>query len=85
MAAPMHALSVPLKDNYFWLNDETASWQNVQLPYSQHLNFFVTYEWAQQASVFVRVKPFKLSLMEHSSLLGPFVSYGEKKCCEYNP
>ncbi len=46
-------------------------------PYSQHLIFFVTYEWAQWAKVFVPGKPFRPSVMLHSSLLGTLVSYIE--------
>ncbi len=31
--------------------------------YSQHLSFFITYEWTQQARLFVPVKPFQLSIV----------------------
>ncbi len=46
-------------------------------PYSQHFIFFVTYECAKQAEVFFPGKPFKLSVMIHSSLVDPFVNYKE--------
>jgi len=35
----------------------------VKGPFSQHLIFFVTCEWAQQARVFVPGKPYQQSLM----------------------
>ncbi len=42
--------------------------------YSQLIISFVTYEWAQQAS-----KLFQSRVTLHYSLLGPFISYEEKK------
>ncbi len=42
---------------------------------SQHLVFFETYEWAQKASVFVLGKTFWPDLLQHSSFLGPYISY----------
>jgi hypothetical protein len=43
--------------------------------------FFIASEMAQQASVFVTEKPFHTIVVQHSSLLGPFLSYE----CEYSP
>jgi hypothetical protein len=45
--------------------------------YSQHYIYFITFEWDQQAEVFVPVKPFMSCVMECSSLLGPFPSNEE--------
>jgi hypothetical protein len=36
--------------------------------YSQHFIFFVTYEWAQKASLFVRAKLSSLMKQHHTSL-----------------
>jgi hypothetical protein len=47
--------------------------------YSQHLIFFITYKWAQQARLFVPGKPFPPSVMQHYVLLNPFASYRENK------
>ncbi len=41
----------------------------------------VTYDWAEQARVFVPGKPFKPCILYHSSLSGPVVCYKEN--CEY--
>ncbi len=38
------------------------------------VHFLETYEWAQKAKVVVLVKPFQLSVMQHSCLLNPFIS-----------
>jgi hypothetical protein len=46
-------------------------------PQSQHFIFLVTSEWSQKARVFVTVKPFEQSVIQHSSLFGPFLSYEE--------
>jgi len=43
--------------------------------YSQYLIFFVTYKCAQEARAFVSGKLFQWSVMKHTSLLGPFISY----------
>ncbi len=43
------------------------------------LFFFITYEWAQWARLFAPGKPFQLSVIKHSILLGPLVSYEEKE------
>ncbi len=48
-----------------------------QGPYSEYFIFLVTFEWAQQARVFVPNKPFQPSVME-DTLWGPFLSYEEK-------
>jgi hypothetical protein len=48
-------------------------------PYSQHFNFFVTYELAQKAREFVTSQPFQHNVMEYSCLLVQFVSYEENK------
>ncbi len=45
--------------------------------YSQYFILFVTQEQAQYVRVFVTGKPFQLSGMEQSSLLGQLVSYEE--------
>jgi hypothetical protein len=47
--------------------------------YSQHLILFIIYEWAQLARAFVPGKPFKLSVMKHSSLFSPIESYDENE------
>jgi hypothetical protein len=39
-------------------------------PYSQHIIFFIAYECAELSTAFVPSKPFQLSVMKHSSLLG---------------
>jgi hypothetical protein len=39
-------------------------------PYSQHIIFFIVYECAELPTAFVPSKPFQLSVMKHSSLLG---------------
>ncbi len=43
------------------------------------LNFIFNYKWFQKAKVFVTGKPFHSSVMQHSYLLGPFVSYEESE------
>ncbi len=48
-------------------------------PYSQHFIFFVTYGWAQQARVFVPDEHFQLSVLQHSSLAFPSISYEENE------
>ncbi len=45
--------------------------------YSQYFIFSVTYELVWQVRVFGTCKPFQLSVMKHSSLLGRLVSYEE--------
>ena len=47
--------------------------------YSQPFFFFVTCVFMQWVRVSVIGKPFKLSIMQHSSLLGWFVSYEENE------
>ncbi len=42
---------------------------------AQHFIFIVTLELAQSASVSVPSQPFQPCVFQHSSLLGPFVSY----------
>jgi len=49
--------------------------QEIQESYSKQFIFFVTWEWAQLADVFVPGKPFQPS----ESLLDPFVSYDENE------
>jgi hypothetical protein len=51
--------------------------------YSQRLVFFITYEWAQKAKLFVPGKPFQPNLMCHSSLLGPYTHYATQYICIY--
>jgi hypothetical protein len=46
------------------------------------LIFFVTLEWTQKARVLCYTTMESLVRDKHSSLLGPFISYEEKKCCE---
>ncbi len=45
----------------------------------RHFIFFITFEWVQKAKVFVFGKPFQSIVMQHSSLLCPFVSYKAKE------
>jgi hypothetical protein len=45
--------------------------------YSQHFIFFVTYDWAQQARMLDYTWLEKLARDEHSSFLGPFISFEE--------
>jgi hypothetical protein len=45
--------------------------------YSQYFIFFINYELAQYVRAFVTGKPFQLSVMVQSSLLGQFVSHKE--------
>ncbi len=47
--------------------------------YSQHCIFFINYPWAQKDRVFVSGDSFQASVMLHSSLLGPIISYKEDK------
>ncbi len=47
--------------------------------YSHHCIFFLTYPWAQKDRVFVSGDSFQASVMLHSSLLGPIISYKEDK------
>jgi hypothetical protein len=61
---------------------EGSNWPR---PYSQHLIFFVTYEWAQLVSVFVLDKPFQPCVMKHSSLLVPLLSYEENEALLIRP
>jgi len=49
------------------------------------LNFFVSYEWDQNVGVFVDDKTFWLSVTEHSSLLGLFISCEENKVSWLRP
>ncbi len=55
-------------------------WSNKSGPglYSEQLIFFVTYKWAQSARVFVPDKLFQSNVVQHSTLMGPFVNYEEK-------
>jgi hypothetical protein len=41
--------------------------------------FFITSELAQKPRLFVPGKPLQPSVMEHSSVLGPFISYKENE------
>ncbi len=50
-----------------------------QIPYSQHLIFFITYECAQLARVLDYATSERLANDKHSSLLGPFVNYEENE------
>jgi hypothetical protein len=54
-------------------------------PYSKHIIFFVTYKLAQKARVLHNIRLQRLSNVKRSNLLVQFVSYEEKKCCEYGP
>jgi hypothetical protein len=47
--------------------------------HSQHFTFFITQEWAQLSRVFHYTKLERLASDKHASLLGPFISYKEKK------
>ena len=40
-------------------------WIHLQESYSQHFIFIVTYEWAQEAGVFVPGKTFQPSVIQH--------------------
>jgi hypothetical protein len=51
----------------------------VQVPYSQHFIFFVTYEGANKYVLHYYIRLERLFGEKHSSLLDPFVSYKEKK------
>ncbi len=53
--------------------------------HSQHLIFFVTYKKLQLATVFVPNKPFHFSVIQHSSLLGPYESYKENEVLRIRP
>jgi hypothetical protein len=48
-------------------------------PYSQHLIFFVMYEWGVYAGVFHYTRLKKLAREKYYSFLGPFVSFKENK------
>ncbi len=50
--------------------------------YSQQFILLVTHEWAHWIGVFVPGKPFQRSVMKHSSLLCPFLSYKEKEIAD---
>ncbi len=44
-----------------------------------NFTFLVSYEWVNEARVFVPDKPLPASVIQHSSLLGPFLSYEENE------
>jgi hypothetical protein len=46
---------------------------------------FLTYKWAPISYSVTLTRLERLGWDKHSALLGPFVSYGENKCCEYSP
>jgi hypothetical protein len=54
-------------------------------PNSQHITFFVTYEWTQQARTLDFARAERIVSDKSSNLLGRFVGYEEKKGCEYDP
>ncbi len=43
------------------------------------LHFFLTYEWAQEARGLSNTRQERFVSDKHSNLLGPFVSYKEKR------
>ncbi len=54
---------------------------NVVAPYRSRIHynntsFSVIYKWGQKARVLIPGKPFQPSVMKHSSLLGPSITYG---------
>ncbi len=53
---------------FVWLND---NWLDFV--------FSITYEWVQQATVFVLGKPLQPSEMWHSSLMDAYISYRENE------
>ncbi len=44
-------------------------------PYSRHINFFATCEWAKQAGMLHNTRLERLAKVKHSSLFGPFENY----------
>ncbi len=44
-----------------------------------NFTFLASNEWVHKAGVFIPGKPFQASVMQHSSLLGPFLSYEENE------
>jgi hypothetical protein len=56
--------------------DENAVlWIGLQVPYSQHSIFFVTYKSAQKVRLFHTTKLKRLTSDKHSNLLGQSLSY----------
>ncbi len=60
-----------------WVIKNEVLWEWPQGLYSQNFFFFITYEWAKWARVLFPGKFFQWSVMQQSSLLGPFTSYKE--------
>ncbi len=56
-----------------------------ELLHSQHFIYFITYQWAQKSRVLVPCKLFQPSVMQHSNLLGPFLSYEENELLRIQP
>ncbi len=50
-------------------------WTQPQRSYSQHVFFFVTYKWPQEARVLQYTSLEMRAMDKHYSLLDPFVSY----------
>jgi hypothetical protein len=55
------------------------------MSHSQQFIFFAIYIFALKGIMFDSGKPFQPYVMKHSSLLDPFISFEEKKCCECGP
>jgi hypothetical protein len=53
--------------------------------HSQNFISFETYEWVQQARVLHCTGQSRFATDKYSGLLEQFISYKEKKCCEYCP
>jgi len=51
----------------------------------KHFIFFTTYKWTHEGRVFCRGKLFQPSGMQHSSLLGLFISYKENEVLGIQP
>jgi hypothetical protein len=63
----------------------TLTFLNIQWPYSQHFIFFVSYDRAQKARVFVHSKPFQPSVTKHYSFIGTSTSYRENEVLYIHP
>jgi len=50
-----------------------------QVPYSQHIIFFMTYKWPKKALVLHYARLERYSIDKQSNLLGQFVGYEENE------
>jgi hypothetical protein len=72
-----------LKDKYSSLaslfEENEVFWILLLGPYSHHLIYFISNEWAQYTRVFHCIGPERFASNKHLSLLGSFVSFKENE------